>query len=258
MVESPSAPPSLGLLMLETRSISELAAFFSFAPALRLAPRGDGHPVLVLPGLAANDATTLLLRAFLRDRGYKPHGWRLGTNWGPRPGVEEAIRVRLDELAQRHGRKVSLIGWSLGGIFARELARAAPQHVRSVISLGSGFAIQPTATTVGSLFELLSGIKIDEWVDNEQAEIFRRPPPVPTTSIYSRTDEIVAWQGCLEQEGPYSENIEIRSSHSGLGHHPAALYAIADRLAQPEGAWKPFARSGLRRLVFPEPYPNAA
>ena len=258
MVASPSAPPSLGLLMLETRSLSELAAFFSLAPALRLSPRGDGHSVLVLPGLAASDASTLVLRAFLRDRGYQPYGWGLGMNRGPRPGVEEAARARLDQLAQRHGRKVSLIGWSLGGIFARELARAAPEQVRSVISLGSGFAIQPTATTVGPVFELLSGMKIDQWVDDEQAAIIRRPPPVPTTSIYSRTDGIVAWQGCLEQEGPQSENIEVRGSHSGLGHHPAALHAIADRLAQPEGAWKPFVRAGFRRLAFPEPHRNAA
>ena len=258
MIASPSAPPSVGLLMLEARSVSELAGFFSLAPALRLSPRGDGHPVLVLPGLAANDTTTLVLRAFLRNRGYKPHGWNLGMNRGPRPGVEEAIRARLDELAQRYGRKVSLIGWSLGGIFARELARSAPEQVRSVISLGSGFAIQSTATTVGPVFEMLSGTRIDEWVDDERATIIRQPPPVPTTSIYSRTDGIVAWQGCLELEGPQSENIEVWSSHSGLGHHPAALHAIADRLAQPEGAWKPFVRTGVRRLVFPEPYRNVA
>ena len=258
MVESPSAPPSFALLMLEARAVAELAAFFSFAPMLRLAPRGDGHPVLVLPGLSAGDASTAPLRWFLRDRGYRAYGWSQGLNRGPRPGVEDSIRSRLAELADRYGRKVSLVGWSLGGVFARELARAEPQLVRSVISLGSGFGIQPTATNAGPVYEALSGHRIDQWVSHEQRELMRQPPPVPSTSIYSRTDGVVAWQGCLEREGPQSENIEVECSHSGLGFHPAALYAVADRLAQPEGEWKPFVRSGLRSYVFPDPRRESA
>lgn len=256
MVESPSAPPSLALLMLESRAIPELMALFSFSPLLRLSPRGDGHPVLVLPGLSASDASTVPLRSFLKDRGYVPYGWELGRNHGPRHGVEEAIRARLDWIAQKHGRKVSLIGWSLGGVFAREAAREQPDKVRQVISLGSGFAIRPSATTVGSVFEKLSGRRIDEWVSEERAAIIRQPPPVPATSIYSRTDGIVAWQGCLELEGPQSENIEVESSHCGIGHHPASLYAVADRLAQPEGQWRPFERTGLRRFVYRQPPAN--
>src|SRR5688572_18557752 len=114
-VQDPSAPPSRQLLMLEARAIPELAAFFSMAPLLRLAPAGDGHPVLVLPGLSASDVSTRPLRAFLKDRGYRAHGWKLGRNLGPRPGVEAQMQERLAELHARYQRKVSLVGWSLGG-----------------------------------------------------------------------------------------------------------------------------------------------
>ena len=252
MIEAsvPSAAPSRALLLLEARAVFELGAFFALAPLLRLAPAGDGHPVLVLPGLGASDASTRPLRAFLRDRGYRAHGWQLGRNAGPRPGVEAALQRRLAELHQRHGRRVSIIGWSLGGIFAREAARRAPQQVRGVITLGSPFAGEPRASNAWRVYEALSGRAAG---DHPQREAMKQPPPVPSTAIFSRSDGIVAWQGCLERASPTTENIEVEGSHSGLGHHPAALYAIADRLAQPEGAWRPFDRSGPRSIVYPDP-----
>ena len=246
----PTAPPSRELLLLEARAIAELAAFFSMLPLLRLAPTGDGHPVLVLPGLAASDLSTQPLRAFLTDRGYRAHGWKLGRNLGPRPGVEAGILARLAELHERYKRKVSVIGWSLGGVYARELARRASGQVRSVITLGSPFAGEPRASNAWRLYELASGRRADDWPRRER---MKEPPPVPATAIFSRTDGIVAWQGCLEREGPSSENIEVEGSHSGLGHNPLVLYALADRLAQPEGQWRPFDRSGARSLVYPDP-----
>jgi pimeloyl-ACP methyl ester carboxylesterase len=251
----PSAPPSRELLLLEVRAIWELGAFFSLAPLLRMAPRGDGHPVLVLPGLAASDTSTRPLRAFLKDRGYAAHGWKLGPNHGPRPGAEARMQQRLAELFERHGRKVSLIGWSLGGVFAREMARRAPAQVRGVITLGSPFASEPKASNAWRLYESLSGRDVGDWPERER---MRTPPPVPSSAIYSRSDGIVAWQGCLEREGAQAENIEVEGSHCGLGHNPAVLYAIADRLAQPEGRWRPFDRSGLRGFVYPDPRRGAA
>lgn len=160
------------------------------------------------------------------------------------------MQQRLAELADRHGRKVSLVGWSLGGIFARELARHAPQQVRQVITLGSPFAGPPRASNAWQMYERLSGRRSDDW---PQREAMKRPPPVPATAIYSRSDGIVAWQGCREREGPASENIEVEASHCGLGHHPAVLHAIADRLAQRDGAWKPFERRGARSWLYPDP-----
>ena len=250
----PSAPPSLELLLLEVRAIWELSAFFAMYPLLRMAPQGDGHPVLVIPGLAASDSSTRPLRAFLKDRGYRAHGWQLGPNHGPRPGAEARMQERLGALSERYRRKVSLIGWSLGGVFAREMARRAPDHVRSVISLGSPFAGAPKASNAWKLYERVSERKVDDWAHRERMRV---PPPVPSTAIFSRSDGIVAWQGCLEREGPTSENIEVEGSHCGLGHNPAVLYAIADRLAQPEGQWRHFERSGIKGLIYRDPRRDA-
>ena len=238
------APPSRDLLLLEIRAIGELGAFFALYPLLRLAPRGDGHPVMVLPGLAADDTSTRPLRAFLKDRGYRAHGWALGRNHGLRAGGEIELQERLTALFGRYQRKVSLIGWSLGGVFARELARRAPEQVRSVITLGSPFA---GGSRAGHASEP------DERGDWERREAMRRPPPVPATAVFSRSDGIVAWQRCLEEDGPMSENIEVEGSHCGLGHNPMVLFAIADRLAQPVGEWKPFERSGLRKFLYRNP-----
>lgn len=249
-----TAPPPRPLMLLELRAFAELGAFFALAPLLRLAARGDGHPVLVLPGLAASDLSTQALRAFLRDRGYRTYGWKLGPNRGPRPGVEAAMQQRLADIHQRDGRKVSLIGWSLGGVFARELSRRVPEQVRGVITLGSPFAGGPRASNAWRLYEALSGRRAEDWPERER---MKTPPPVPATAIYSRSDGIVAWQTCLERPSATTENIEIEGSHCGLGHNPAALFAIADRLAQPEGQWRAFDRSGMRGLIYRDPLRDA-
>ncbi|WP_179405628.1 alpha/beta hydrolase [Burkholderia guangdongensis] len=243
-------PPSLSLMALEARAFLELQAFFVAYPLLRLAPRGDGHPVLVLPGLAAGDISTRPLRTYLNAQGYTAHGWKQGQNRGLRPGVEESLHARLKELADRYQRKVSVIGWSLGGIYARDLAHAHPDLVRQVITLGSPFAGSPRATNAWRLYEYLSGRTVDQELPRRLE--MRHPPPVPATSIYSRTDGVVAWETCLEEAGSMTENIEVEGSHCGLGHHPAVVYAIADRLALPEGEWWPFDRNGPWRYLYPQ------
>jgi pimeloyl-ACP methyl ester carboxylesterase len=244
-------PPSRTLMLLEGRAIHELGAFLGALPLLSLAPRGDGHPVLVLPGLVASDTSTRPLRSFLKSRGYAVSGWRQGRNLGPREGVQHAMVDLVHELSDTHGRKVSLIGWSLGGVYARQLAKMMPDRVRSVITLGSPFAGSPKATNAWRIYEMASGRRADEQ-DPPFGGSISATPPVPTTAIFSRTDGICAWQACLNKDGPQAENIEVYGSHCGLGHHPAVVYAIADRLAQPEGAWKKFDRSGWRHLVFPD------
>jgi pimeloyl-ACP methyl ester carboxylesterase len=133
-------PPSRTLMFLEGRAIHELGAFLGALPLLSLAPKGDGHPVLVLPGLVASDASTRPLRSFLKNRGYAVSGWRQGRNLGLRDGVQHAMVDLVRELSDTHGRKVSLVGWSLGGLYARQLAKMMPDCVRSVITLGSPFA----------------------------------------------------------------------------------------------------------------------
>ncbi len=215
-----------------------------------MAPRGDGHPVLVLPGFSASDVSTAPLRSFLRRQGYASFGWAQGRNRGPRPGVELAMLRRLEHLYWRTGRKVSLVGWSLGGIYARELARQRPEMVRLVVTLGSPFA-SARSTNVDRLFEAVSGLSIDE-LDADFLRRMREAPPVPSTAIYSTSDGIAHWEACVDaHEDATTENVRVPGSHCGLGHNPLAVYVIADRLAQPEGRWRRFDLSGWRCLVFP-------
>ena len=219
-------PPSRTLMFLEARAIHELGAFIGALPLLSLAPKGDGHPVLVLPGLVASDSSTRPLRGFLRNHGYAVCGWRQGRNLGLREGVQRAMVDVVQELHDPHGRKVSLVGWSLGGVYARQLAKLMPDRVRSVITLGSPFASNPKATNAWRVYEMASGRRADEQ-DHRFGGSLAEPPPVPTTAIFSRTDGICAWQGCVEKTSAFAESIEVESSHCGMGHHPAAVYAVA-------------------------------
>jgi pimeloyl-ACP methyl ester carboxylesterase len=243
-------PPSRWLLMMEGRAFHELAAFLAARPLLSLAPRGDGHPVLVMPGLVASDVSTRPLRGFLRDHGYAAHGWNLGRNRGYYAGLEQQILDRVSDLRRRYRRKVSLVGWSLGGIFARQIAKLVPGDVRTVITLGSPFAGNPKASNAWRLYELVSGHRVDD-ARIPFAHSLAEPPPVPTTAIYSRSDGICAWQCCVEKRSATTESIEVHGSHCGLGHNPAAVFAVADRLAQPEGEWRPFGRAGWRQFFYP-------
>ncbi len=232
--------PWPGLLLLESRVLLELAALAPAYPLLQRAPRGDGHPVLVLPGLMASDLSTRPLRGFLRGRGYAAHGWKLGRNLGPQPEIARAMAERLHELYVRAGRRVSLVGWSLGGIYARELARRFPTLVRQVITLASPFR-DVSATNVPAFLRTTAengSRRLPE--ERELRAALAEPVPVPSTAIYSRTDGIVAWQSCREEDGPQRESIEVATSHLGMGHHPVVLLTIADRLALPEGEWRPF------------------
>lgn len=244
------APPSRLLQVLELRASWELAAGVAALPWLRLAPRGDSHPVLVLPGLLAGDRSTRLLRGFLTGRGYAVHGWGLGRNCGPRPGVEEAMLATIDRLHAKSGRKVSLVGQSLGGAYARLLAAQRPDAVRSVITLGSPIAGHPRSSNAWRVYEFASGKSSH---DARRWQQVTQTPQVPTTAIYSRSDGVVAWQNSVERSGPHTESIEVVSSHVGMAVHPAVLYAVAERLAQPEGRWQPFERPGWRAAVFPRP-----
>jgi pimeloyl-ACP methyl ester carboxylesterase len=246
-----AAAPSRLLQLLELRAGWELAAGLAALPWLRLAPRGDGHPVLVLPGLVASDASTKLLRDFLARRGHDVHGWGLGRNYGPRPGVEDAMLALIDRLHAQSGRTVSLIGQSLGGAYARWLAAQRPAAVRSVITLGSPVGGHPRSSNAWRVYEFTSGKSSN---DPQRWRQVTQPPQVPTTSIYSRSDGVVAWRSSVESSAlPHTENIEVVSSHLGMAVHPAVLFAVADRLAQPEGQWQPFERRGWRTAVFPKP-----
>jgi pimeloyl-ACP methyl ester carboxylesterase len=238
--------PGWALLLLEGRAVLEVAAVLAAYPLLRQAPRGDGHPVLVLPAFMTSDFSTRVLRSFLRDRDYTAHGWKLGLNRGPTPETVAHLVQRLHELRKRYDRRVSVIGWSLGGVYARELARAFPAEVRQVITLATPFR-NLEAVNVPAFVLARRRPHPDEAAFRER---LRLPLAVPLTAIYSRTDGIVSWRSCVAEPGAQSESIEVASSHLGIGHHPVVLLTIADRLAQPEAAWQPFRRPAGWRWPF--------
>jgi pimeloyl-ACP methyl ester carboxylesterase len=243
-------PPSLGLLLAEARSLFELNASVLLSPVLLQAPKGDGHPVLVLPGFLASDLSTLLLRRFLRRLGFQTNAWGLGRNTGGVYRMRNQLRALLSRIHARSGRKVSLIGWSLGGVYARDLALHMPEMVRSVITMGSPFAGDITATNARRIYEALSGEALKD-VALDDLKALSGDLPVPTTSIFSRTDGIVNWHTSLVRPSPTAENIEVYlASHVGLGVNAAVLWAVADRLAQPEGRFRPFDRSGPFAIAY--------
>jgi pimeloyl-ACP methyl ester carboxylesterase len=258
-VEDAYGAPSLLLRALEWRAGLEYGAMLASYPALRMAPHGDGHPVLVLPGFTAGDRTTRPLRAYLSELGYTTYGWGLGVNLGPTERVLEQLPERLADLGDNHGEPVSLIGWSLGGIFAREMARHSPDSVRQVLTLGSPFnLVHHRATHATRLYRAMARFHSPRLSSRMPNEFERGPLPVPATSIYSRTDGVVAWQSCLQEPDGRHENIEVWGSHVGLGVNPVVLFIIADRLAQSAGQWEPYRpMSTIARFLPPlRPYPG--
>ncbi|MGH9112811.1 MAG: esterase/lipase family protein [Acidimicrobiales bacterium] len=185
----------------------------------------------------------------LRSRGYEVHRWALGRNLGPRAAIVEGLVRRLDRIQRDSGRAVSLIGWSLGGIYARALARGTPDAVRQVITLGSPFRVRPGDRSGASrLFDMLNPRPSLP----HPVELEEQPLPVPSTAIYTRTDGVARWHLCIEAQHPMAENIEVRGSHCGLGHNPAVILAIGDRLAQPEGSFRPFRPPWGAAALYPK------
>ena len=231
-------PPSLGLL-----GIEPLRAAFEFAgmhlmDRSRL-PRGDGHPVVLFPGLATDRRALAPLRNCCESLGYRVFDWELGFNTGPQGGIDEwldGLARHVESVAAAHERSASLVGWSLGGIYAREIAKIVPGAVRQVVTLGTPFAGSGNETNVGWLYQALNGQP--PALDSALSARLRTAPSVPTTSVYSRSDGVVAGQAGGMQAGRQAENIEVDGSHLGLPWNPKVLSVVADRLAQGEGAWR--------------------
>ncbi len=231
---------------------------YSWPLLLQQAQRGDGHPVMVLPGFLAGDDSTLILRRFLTRLGYVVLPWLHGRNTG-KPHLFDGAMRRFYRAHHASGEKVSLVGQSLGGIYAREIAREFPDAVRCVITLGSPFAAEDDEHTaiplVRQLFELLSEHTAEEMRqrmgDHDDP---RAPLGLPSTAVYSRTDGVVAWRACVDREGDLTENVEVRASHVGMAMNPDVLLVVADRLAQVPGDWQRFDRhAGCRRWIYPNP-----
>ena len=187
--------------------------------------------VLVIPGYSVGDGPTAPLRAYLRSLGHDVHGWGLGTNIGDPEVAVDKVRPRLAQLAESADHPVSVIGWSLGGVIARELARRSPEHVERVITLGTPVVGGPKYTALARTYRA-NGVDIEEMA----AEVGRRaelPAHIPITAIYSRLDGVVSWPACIDQINPQAEHVEVFTSHIGLGFNHGVWRVIADRLARP-------------------------
>jgi pimeloyl-ACP methyl ester carboxylesterase len=249
--------PSVIASMLELRAPFEAISLLPVLPFLHHAPRGEGQPVMVFPGFLAGDNSTYLLRRFLSQQGFKAFPWKMGQN----PGLQDVLYRRLEKrvrgLYKAYGKPVSLVGWSLGGVYARTLAHRVPECIRQIVTLASPFNLSQNTNTedVG-----VSGpiIKIYERLNPRRAEdelinghpIWREAPPVPSTSIYSVMDGIASWKYCIDHVGEHTENLRVMGSHSGMTHNPLVLYALADRLAQAEGEWVPFEDKWSHRVFY--------
>ena len=211
-------------------------------------PAGDGHGVLVLPGFGGSNSSTGILRRALRLLGYDAQGWGGGRNLGPSPAVVSELLANLGALEDKTGRKVSVLGWSLGGIYARLLAEKRPDSVRVVITMGTPFRATDLADThAGFLYRAMGLLQRNQPGSLDYPIGYRGPIPVPSTSIFSKADGIVPWRACIDERDSLHENVEVLGSHIGLGHHPGALAIIADRLSQPEGVWAHYEPSGVAR-----------
>lgn len=248
--------PALLRTVLEVRAIAEIGLFFLTRRYVqKIAPHGDGHPIMVIPGFMTSDSYTLSLRRSLTLLGYDVYAWNQGTNQGLRDSTCENLEQRVTEIARSTGRKVSLVGHSLGGIYVRAIAHRQAQYVRQIITLGSpfnaSFKSQGADTTGGVLARAYE--RMNAGAENDvlpHSDMMCFPPPLPSTSVYSRGDGIIGWQHCLDIAGEITENIRVPGSHTAMAHNPLVLYVIAHRLAQPENDWKPLAASaGKLRMI---------
>ncbi len=250
--DRPTAPSWLWSLLEAPRALVEAGSLLSVRAMLHNLPAGDGHAVMTLPGFLASDRSMRTVRSYLRHWDYDAQRWELGRNLGLSHSrdIEEMLDDRLRLIHQQSGSKVSLIGWSLGGMFARELARRNPERVRSVITLGSPIG-DPKGTNAWRLFELVSGINIDHEYIQQRVEQLREPiHDIPMTAIYSKSDAVVSAEIAKLPPGTNIENIGVTASHFGMGYNPAVFFVIADRLRQMEGEWQSFKINGLRNFFY--------
>ncbi len=225
-----------------------------FRKSYPFTPKGDGHPVLVVPGFMASDLSASSLRKFIKAQGYTPYGWNLGRNYG---NISElnTLLAQIETLHAKHGTPVSLIGWSLGGVYARQLAKEKPELIRQVITLASPFADIERPNNATWLYKLINDRRPIAPADEKWLIDLPGPAPVPSTALYSKEDGVVPWPACMEPiVDEWHQNIEVTGGHLGMGYNPATLVVVADRLQLTKTNWKPFEPKNnySEFVVFPQ------
>ncbi|MBL7814292.1 MAG: hypothetical protein JNL70_04725 [Saprospiraceae bacterium] len=232
------------------RAIIEHIGCLIFMARYRFTHKGDGHPVLAVPGFLCTDYSMRYLRKFVNKLGYTAYGWELGRNMCDLKDLNDLNRLnaRVDEIYRKHNTKITLIGWSMGGVYVRELAKQRPHLFRQVITMGSPFGDGYAPTNGTWLFELLhDSSKID---DNWRRQI-PNPAPIRTTAIYTKQDGIVPWAACLEKiEDDLHQNIEVVGSHWALGMNPTVLKIVEDKLVAQQEAENAVSAVGNSPLAY--------
>ena len=250
--------PSVLSSLLEARIFMEMALLPASLPLLMAAPQGDGHPVVLVPGFMAGESTLAALKLFLQNKGYDVHNWGLGRNVGFRGKHANALPQKIRYLHHTTGRKVSLVGWSLGGVFSFYGAETTQDCVRSIITLGSPVSVDmmgnQSPPALKAMYRLVShrlGASAHLMQPRAKAMREHRRLPIPTSCLYSLSDGVVPPQeATIDGDPALHENIQVPGSHVGLGFNGIVMAIVADRLAQAEGDWKPFAPQGLLGHVY--------
>jgi len=244
--------------LLEWRALLEAATLPVAWPLLTTAPHGDGHPVLLLPGFMAREGTLVALKLFLEGRGYNVQAWGLGRNVGFQRRHADALVKKIRYLHHQTGRRVSLVGWSLGGVFALYGAHQASECVRQVVTLGSPISVDPegshSAPLAKALYRMIAhpmGPEVHAMQPRMKKMREGELPPVPISCLYSISDGVVPPQeATVDGDDKHVENIRVYGSHTGLGFNPMVMCVVADRLAQAEGAWQPFKPEGWGGAIY--------
>ncbi len=234
--------PNIIKTVLECRAAVEGMALFGSYPLLGRAPKGEGQAVLVIPGFTTSDNGTHFLRSYLDKQGYNTFGWELGVNRGIETEQYKKLVKRLKKIAKETEQAVSLVGWNVGGLYARALANDHPKLVRMVITLASPFALPSLSGVSESLSRLYLHYNSapDGDDDNDYSDLWERTPPMPSTSIYSEGDGVINWRFCIDDENVHTENVRVLGSHLGLTVNPLAYFVIAERLSQNVNRWRSF------------------
>ncbi len=213
------------------RSLIEYVRSWFFINNYTFPYKGDGHPVLVVPGLLCTDFSTRVLRRFINRLGFTALGWEMGRNLVDLNELRDLNRLnkRVDDIYKQYNTKITLIGWSMGGIYVREIAKQRPELFRQVITMGSPFSDVDAPNNARWIFEWIADTS---GVDETWKLQIPNPAPIPTTAIYTKQDGIVPWQACLERiEDETHQNREVRGSHWGLGMNTSVMRIVEEKLA---------------------------
>ncbi len=253
MTQSIARPSLIKLLSEPGLAILEKGISIPYKKLSTKTSAGDGHPVIVMPGFMGSETSTKALRLYLQELGYDVYDWGMGRNFGKIEYVD-LLLARLDEIYFQTGREVSLIGWSLGGVYARQVAKERPEKVRQLITMGSPFSGLSEPNNISWLYSVISGGKKVNHINQAFLDSLPTPAPVPTTAIYSKSDGIVNWKMCMETvETDIHQNVEVRGSHIGMGSNFSILRLLANRLQQEKHNWEAFNPRGVfnRKVLYP-------